>query len=70
MKKNKYPYYAAWGHSTAISPWGTVIATCDEKEQVVYADLNLEEADEMRRNIPTMMQKRDDLYTIKDLKCD
>ena len=31
--------YVAWGHSSAVSPWGEVIASTDEKESVVYADI-------------------------------
>jgi len=67
-EKAKYPYYAAWGHSTAVSPWGNVIATCDENEHVVFADLDISEVNEMRQNIPTSLQKRHDLYKLTDLK--
>lgn len=31
--------YVAWGHSSAVSPWGEVIASTDEKEGIVYADI-------------------------------
>jgi hypothetical protein len=31
----------AWGHSSAVSPWGEVIASTDEKESVVYADIGV-----------------------------
>lgn len=31
--------YVAWGHSTAVSPWGEVIAKTDEKESIVYVDI-------------------------------
>jgi omega-amidase len=33
--------YVAWGHSSAVSPWGEVIASTDEKESVVYADIGV-----------------------------
>ena len=32
--------YVAWGHSSAVSPWGEVIASTDEKEGIVYADID------------------------------
>lgn len=31
--------YVAWGHSSAVSPWGEVVATTDEKERIVYAEI-------------------------------
>ena len=43
-----------------------MIATCDENEAVVVADLNMEEVHKMRQGIPTFNQKRADLYRIVD----
>jgi omega-amidase len=60
--KRKYPPYSAWGHSTAVSPWGEILATRDETEGIVLADLDLQKVDEMRQAIPTGQQKRTDLY--------
>ena len=65
-KHSKYPHYTAWGHSTAIAPWGDVIATTDEKAGIVVADLDLSKVTEMRRAIPTSIQKRTDLYRLVD----
>lgn len=62
--KKKYPHYSAWGHSTVVSPWGEVIATCDEKPGMVVADLDMTKVEDMRTAIPTMIQKRDDLYRL------
>lgn len=62
----KYPHYSAWGHSTAVSPWGEVIATCDEQPAMVVTDLDMTKVEEMRMAIPTMNQKRNDLYRLVD----
>jgi omega-amidase len=59
-----YPHYTAWGHSTAVSPWGDVLATRDETAGIVYADLDLQLVDDMRHAIPTARQKRTDLYSL------
>jgi omega-amidase len=64
-KKNKYPHYSAWGHSTVVSPWGEVVASCDEKPAMVVADLDMSKVEEMRMAIPTMGQKRHDLYRLE-----
>eukprot|EP00591_Stephanopyxis_turris_P017109 CAMPEP_0195539202 /NCGR_PEP_ID=MMETSP0794_2-20130614/49933_1 /TAXON_ID=515487 /ORGANISM="Stephanopyxis turris, Strain CCMP 815" /LENGTH=338 /DNA_ID=CAMNT_0040673225 /DNA_START=230 /DNA_END=1246 /DNA_ORIENTATION=+ len=66
--EGKYPHYSAWGHSTAISPWGDVIATCEEGEEVLIVDLDMDLVEEMREGIPTRMQKRGDLYELNDLE--
>lgn len=56
--------YQAWGHSTITSPWGEVVATCDHNESIVYAEVDLDKVEEMRRNIPTSNQTRLDLYEL------
>ncbi|CAI5738729.1 unnamed protein product [Hyaloperonospora brassicae] len=56
--------YQAWGHSTVVSPWGEVVATCGHEEAIVYADVDLENVEEMRRNIPTSNQSRSDIYEL------
>lgn len=56
--------YTAWGHSSICNPWGEVVATTDEKEGIVTADLDLEAIDSMRSSIPCWTQKRDDLYEL------
>ena len=63
-EEGKYPHYSAWGHSTVVSPWGEVVATCDEQPNMVVADLDMIKVDEMRIAIPTMSQKRHDLYRL------
>ena len=62
--KGKYPHYTAWGHSSAVSLWGEVVATTDENEDVVVVDLDLSLVDSTRQSIPISKQARSDLYTI------
>jgi omega-amidase len=65
-RRMKHPHYSAWGHSSVVSPWGDVIATCDEGPAVVVADLDMNLVTQMRTAIPTIMQKRTDLYRLID----
>ncbi len=60
----EYPHYSAWGHFSIISPWGVVLATCDDKPAIMIADLDMMEVTKMRMAIPTMMQKQTDLYCL------
>jgi omega-amidase len=66
--KTPYPHYSAWGHSTAVSPWGEVIATTDEKESMVVVDLDLSKVDSVRTSIPIIQQKRHDLYKLEQVE--
>jgi omega-amidase len=63
--RNKYPPYSAWGHSTVVAPWGDIVATTDESESIVIADIDLTKVDTMRQSIPVRNQKRTDLYTLE-----
>ncbi|XP_072034419.1 omega-amidase NIT2-like [Amphiura filiformis] len=58
--------YVAWGHSTAVNPWGEVIAKAEADETIVYADIDLERMEEVRQNIPLRNQKRTDLYEVTE----
>ncbi|GFR78292.1 omega-amidase NIT2 [Elysia marginata] len=62
--------YVAWGHSCVVDPWGEVIAATDEKESVIYADIDLEKQEEMRKMIPLKQQKRHDLYHSPSMNVD
>jgi len=66
-EEGKYPHYSAWGHSTCVSPWGEVVATMDEGEDVVVADLDVGKVAEMRSGIPILEQKRNDMYQISEV---
>ena len=63
----KYPHYTAWGHSTVVSPWGDIVATTDEKECVVIADLDLNRLAEVRSGIPIGNQRRTDMYSLEEM---
>lgn len=54
--------YNAWGHSSIVNPKGQVIATTEEHEDIVYADIVIKEIEEVRRNIPVYTQRRWDVY--------
>jgi Predicted amidohydrolase len=68
QKSKKYKHYTAWGHSTVVNPWGEVVGTCGEEESLVVVDLDMERVAKMREGIPTMKQKRNDLYNLLDVK--
>ncbi|XP_022691879.1 omega-amidase NIT2-like [Varroa jacobsoni] len=60
--------YVAFGHTMVVGPRGTVIAQTQEKEDIVYANIELDEVTTTRENIPIGQQVRTDLYKIVDKK--
>jgi omega-amidase len=64
--RNEDASYQAWGHSTVVSPNGEVLATTAHEAGIVYAELDLAEVAERRRNMPLTQQKRHDLYELVD----
>ncbi|PXF45130.1 Omega-amidase NIT2-B [Gracilariopsis chorda] len=60
--------YKAWGHSMVVDPWGKVVASTEEKESLVIADIHLSRVEQVRKAIPTSKQRRRDVYTLEYLK--
>ncbi len=56
--------YECWGHSTVADPLGMVLASCDEKEQILRAELDLDRIDTVRRQLPTFLHLRRDVYQV------
>ena len=56
--------YECWGHSTVVDPLGTVIASCDETEQILYSELDLGRIDTVRQQLPTFLHLRRDVYGV------
>eukprot|EP00794_Sanderia_malayensis_P010981 gene10981-12144_t len=54
--------YVAYGNSAVVSPWGTVVAKAGDEEEIVLADIDIDHVDEVRQQIPTRAQARNDIY--------
>ena len=50
--RNPAAHYASWGHSCVTTPWGDVAGAADEREAIVYAEIDRSYADRIRREIP------------------
>lgn len=60
--------YQAWGHSMLVDPWGTIINQGDEKEEIVYAELDLSVIDKTRQELPLLEHRRLDIYELSNKK--
>lgn len=56
--------YVSYGNSIAVDPWGTVLCRVDEKETILYADLDLARIQAVRQQLPILSARRTDLYEI------
>jgi omega-amidase len=57
--------YVAWGHSMLVDPWAEVKVQADEKESIVYSEIDFSVAAAARAQVPTSLQRREDMYTVK-----
>ena len=56
--------YECWGHSMIIDPYGTVLTGCGQEETVIYAEINPERINEVRRQLPTSQHLRENIYNV------
>ena len=60
--RNENGIFVAYGNSCIVSPWGDFIAHADEKEQILYADIDLNKEEEVREQLPLLKHRRPELY--------
>lgn len=52
------PQFASYGHSAIIDPWGKILASHDEGDAVISAEIDLEQLAEIRRALPALTHRR------------
>ena len=52
------------GKSMVIDPWGDIISSCGDAEEVLRAEIDLAKIKEAREKIPVLRDRRTDLYEI------
>lgn len=50
------------GHSLVISPWGEILAEAGDKEEILFADIDIASIDAIRNRIPVFEDRRPELY--------
>ncbi|XP_054732090.1 nitrilase and fragile histidine triad fusion protein NitFhit-like [Anastrepha obliqua] len=55
----------SWGHGLIVDPWGKVLANCEnENLAVATAEIDLNKNASVRRNMPVLHHKRNDVYSL------
>lgn len=62
--------YISYGHSIIVSPWGSPVAELDDREAHLLAEIDLEEVERVRRELPLLKHRRTDVYDVNALKRD
>ncbi len=62
--------YVAYGHSLIVSPWGDILAEANEKETILYGELDLEKVNTVRQELPLLKHMRKDIYYIEEKTID
>lgn len=57
--------YPSYGHSMVVDPWGHIVAEAGIGEELVRADLDLDQIEAARAAIPTSRQRRLDVYRLE-----
>lgn len=54
--------YVAYGNSCISDPWGKFIAHADEKECILYGEIDFDHVDDIRQQLPLLKHRREGLY--------
>ncbi len=58
--------YRAYGNSCVADPWGQFSAHADEKEQIIYAEIDLKKVKKIRNELPLLKHRRNDIYSLTE----
>ncbi|MPN41305.1 hypothetical protein SDC9_188848 [bioreactor metagenome] len=56
--------YVSYGNSIVTSPWGDIISRFDETESSTVTEINLNETERIRRQLPLLKGLRTDVYEL------
>lgn len=60
--------YVSWGHSIITGPWGDVLMQMEEKEEVRITEIDLDEVERVRAELPLLAHLRSDMYELKQVR--
>ena len=64
--RNEKASYISYANSIVVNPWGNIIYRANEKESFDVFDIDLSEINSIRKQLPLLLARRSDIYTIKE----
>ncbi len=58
--------YVSFAHSLVASPWGSIIAQLGAEEGRLLSEIDLDEVERVRRELPLLQHRRTDIYELND----
>lgn len=55
--------YVAYGSSCIVDPWGQFVSHADEKECIIYGEIDLDKVEAVRQQLPLLKHRREELYS-------
>lgn len=55
--------YVAYGNSCIADPWGEFISHADEKECIIYGEIDFDKVEAVRQQLPLLKHRREELYS-------
>ncbi len=62
--RNLNASYHAYGHSALVNPWGEIVSQADEKETIIYGEIDMKYIRKIRTELPLLQHRRTDLYEL------
>lgn len=56
--------YIAWGHSLVVDPFGKILNQLDEKESILYQEVDMAEVENFRQQYKILKSRRLDIYEL------
>lgn len=62
---DKNANYNSYGHSLIINPWGEIISSASFEEELIIAEIDLNEIKKVREELPLLKNRRKDIYNLE-----
>lgn len=59
----KKPAFQAYGRSMIINPWGVTVACAEDRETIVYGEIDVDYVDQVRQQLPSLINRQPKAYT-------
>ena len=64
--RNNELSYISYANSIVVNPWGTIVYHAKEEECFDVVEINSNEVQEIRKQLPLLSSRRTDIYTLKE----